>query len=203
VLQAQGFGFVVLYNGPQSRGLKGLADARQKGSKDAETATKTAEREGFPSGTILFLDIEEGGRLADAYQEYLQAWFDGMSRAGYRSGVYCSAMPVSEGPGVSITTVQDIQAHARSREIVFWVFNDACPPSPGCIFPASAPSPSRSGFSQAAVWQYVRSPRTKEVTRQCSATYAADGNCYAPGDVGHKWFLDVNAAPTPDPSAAK
>ena len=144
---------------------------------------------------MIFLDIEEGGRLPAAYHVYLKSWAETLSRAGYRTGVYCSGIPVSEGQGVSITTARNIQDNAGTREIVFWVFNDVCPPSPGCSFPTDIPSPAQSGFA-AAVWQYAQSPRRKERTLQCPANYAADGNCYAPGDSGHKWFLDVNAAST-------
>jgi Domain of unknown function (DUF1906) len=203
LLRSQGFGFVVLFNGPESRTLKTASSARIKGATDAEQAAKLAEQEGFNRGTTLFLDIEEGGRLPMNYHEYVKAWSQGLKRAGYRAGVYCSAMPVNEGKGVSITTAQGIQDHVGSAEIVFWVYNDACPPSPGCTFPAAAPSPAQSGFANAAVWQYAQSPRRKEFTSRCPANYAADGNCYAPGDSAHKWFLDVNAASSADPSSAK
>ena len=64
LLQAQGFGFVVLYNGRLTKNLKSNPDAKQKGASDAENAAALARGEGFPLGTIIFLDIEEGGRLA-------------------------------------------------------------------------------------------------------------------------------------------
>ena len=203
LLRSQGFGFVVLYNGPASRTLKTASSARIKGEADAGRAAKLAEQEGFNRGTTLFLDIEEGGRLPMNYHEYVAAWSEGLKRVGYRAGLYCSAMPVSEGKGVTITTAQDIQDHAASAEIVFWIYNDSCPPSPGCTFPATAPSPAQSGFVAAAVWQYAQSPRRKEFTSRCPANYAEDGNCYAPGDSAHKWFLDVNAASSADPSSTK
>jgi hypothetical protein len=38
----------------------------------------------------------------------------------------------------------------------------------------------------------AQSPRRKEFTAHCPANYAADGNCYAPDDSAHKWFLDAN-----------
>ncbi len=203
LLAGYGFGFVVLFNGRESRALKDAGDAREKGSLDAERAAKSAAREGFAGGTVIFLDLEEGGRLTATIHEYVKNWFDGVTRAGYRAGVYCSAIPVNEGKSASITTAQNIKDHAGSREIVFWVYNDACPPSPGCAFPAVAPAVERSGFSEASVWQYAQSPKREEFSAQCPANYAADGNCYAPGDSGHKWFLDANVATTADPSSAK
>lgn len=201
LLASQGFGFVVLFNGRESRKLKNSMDARQQGFADAQAAAKLARQEGFAKGTVIFLDIEEGGRLPAPYQDYLRAWNEELSQSGLKAGVYCSAMPADEGGGVKITTAQDIQAHLGSRSMVFWVYNDACPPSPGCAFPPSPPPPKTGGFPAAVVWQYAQSPRRKEYTARCPANYAANGNCYAPGDVAHRWFLDANVAASPDPSA--
>jgi hypothetical protein len=202
LLQAQGFGFVVLFNGRESRTLRSSAHARQKGTLDAQNAVKSAQQEGFAKGTVIFLDIEEGGRLPDPYHEYLQAWSGGLAKAGYRAGVYCSAIPVDEGQGVHITTAQDIQAHVASPGLIYWVYNDACPPAPGCAFPANPPQPAQSGFSAGTIWQYAQSPRRREFTAGCPANYAPDGNCYAPGDAERRWFLDANVATAPDPSSS-
>jgi hypothetical protein len=199
-LRSQGFGFLVLYRGRDSRELKKITTAKSLGTSDARIATAAANSEGFSKNTIIFLDIEEGGRLPASYHAYLAAWFEELTRAGYRDGVYCSGMPVPEGPGVTITTADDIRNNAPSREIAVWAYNDLCPPSPGCTFPDNSPSPSSSGISNASVWQFAQSPRRKEFTARCPAKYAPDGNCYAPGDTIHKWFLDANSATSPDPS---
>jgi hypothetical protein len=202
LLKSYGFGFVVLFNGRESRTLHNSADAHQKGTLDAQTAAKLAQQEGFGKGVVIFLDIEEGGRLSALYHEYLQTWYDALSHAGFRAGVYCSGVPVDEGAGVTITTANDIHVHMGSRAMVFWVFNDTCPPAPGCAFPSNPPSPAQSGFPAAAVWQYAQSPRRRERTAKCPANYAPDGNCYAPADTQHRWFLDANVATTPDPSSS-
>src|SRR5271157_2359876 len=200
LLQSQGWGFVVLFNGRESRTLRNSADARRKGTLDAQAAAQSVHREGFAKGTVIFLDIEEGGRLPAPYHKYLQAWSDNLAEAGYRAGVYCSAIPVDEGHGARITTAQDIQAHLTPPGLAYWVYNDACPPAPGCAFPANPPPPAHSGFPAATLWQYAQSPRRKEFTAGCPANYAADGNCYAPGDAQHRWFLDANVAASPNPS---
>ena len=200
LLLSHEFGFLVLYRGRDSHQLKSQADAARKGTLDANTAVASAKAEGFAAETIIFLDIEEGGRLPAAYHAYLRAWSDGLKRARFLPGVYCSGMPVKEEPGVTITTAEDIRNQAPLREIAIWAYNDACPPSPGCTFPGNPPAPSASGISFATVWQFAQSPRRKEFTGRCPAKYAPDGNCYAPGDSTHKWFLDVNSATSPDPS---
>jgi hypothetical protein len=200
LLREQGFGFVVLYRGREERELKIAADAVTKGQSDARDGATNAQREGFSPGTIVFLDIEEGGRLSPAYHAYLRAWADALIAAGYRPGVYCSAMAVHEGKGVTITTADDIRSNEAPREFSYWVYNDACPPAPGCVTKLIAPRPSRSGIPYAAVWQFAQSPRRKAFTTKCAATYAHDGNCYAPGDATHAWFLDLNTANSADPS---
>ena len=200
-LQKQGFGFVVLWNGKLQRNLKSVPDAQQKGKRDAEDASKIARQEGFPPGTLIFLDIEEGGRLSPSYHAYVKEWIDELARERFRAGVYCSAMPVNEGGGVTITTTRDLEDQLAGRKLVFWIFNDACPPSPGCTFPGTPGTPADGGYAGASLWQYAQSPRRKEFTLRCAATYASDGNCYAPGDMAHKWFIDANVANSPDPSA--
>ena len=202
LLKSQGFGFVVLFTGKATHEVLSRQDALREGASQATDAARLARQDGFPQGTVIFLDVEEGGRLPLHYHEYLQAWYEALSHAGFRAGVYCSGVPVKEGAGVTITTADDIHAHMGSRAMVYWVFNDACPPAPGCSFPASPPPPSHSGFSSATIWQYAQSPRRKERTAKCPANYAADGNCYAPGDAQHRWLLDANVASTPDPSAS-
>jgi hypothetical protein len=200
LLRSQGFGFLVLYRGRDSRELKNEAGAIAKGNDDAKSAAAAAKAEGFGSGTIIFLDIEEGGRLPATYHAYLRAWYDELTKAGFHPGVYCSGIPVKEDPRVTITTAADIHDKEAPRDFAFWAYNDFCPPSPGCTFPQDPPPPSSSGIGYAAVWQFAQSPRRKEFTSKCAATYHRDGNCYAPGDAAHKWFLDVNTATSPDPS---
>jgi len=214
LLRSRGFGFLVLYSGPQSSELQQkwseehifnnlknrMSSARRKGASDARQAAGAAKKEGFPLHTVIFLDIEEGGRLPAVYHAYLRAWVDQLAHAGYRAGVYCSGMPVDQGGGITILTADDIRNNIGSRDLVYWVFNDACPPSPGCAIPQNPPLTSASGVPYATVWQFAQSPRRKQYTARCAATYFADGNCYSPGDNAHTWFLDIDSADSSDPS---
>lgn len=201
-LRSLGFGFLVLYSGREDRELKSPENAKSLGEADARAAAEAAKREGFPVNAIIFLDMEEGGRLSPSYRSYIQSWLWTLTSIDYRGGFYCSAISVKEGAHASITTADDITDFlaGKSRPFTIWAYNEACPPSPGCTFPATAPSPKLSRSSIADVWQYVRSPRT-EFAAHCPAGYHTDGNCYAPGDTGHAWFLDLNAANSADPSA--
>lgn len=202
LLQSQGFGFAALYRARQLNEVKKDLQARQKGILDARNAAASAKAEGFAPRTIIFLDIEDGGRLTPSFHTYLRAWADELGRANYHPGVYCSGIPYDEGHGVTIVTADDIRHHLGDRELVYWIYNDVCPPAPGCGAPQTPPPVSAGGVPYAAVWQFVQSPRRKERTTRCASTYHSDGNCYAPGDTAHAWFLDVNSATTPDPSSA-
>ena len=202
LVRSQGFGFLVLYRGRASSELKKPEDAGRTGGQDASSAAGAAKREGFPANTIVFLDIEEGGRLSPAYHSYIQGWLATLTALGYQGGFYCSGIPWKEDAHTIITTADDISSDLRpkSRAFSIWAYNDTCPPSLGCSFPQNPPPPSESGIGYATVWQFAQSPRRKEVTSKCAATYHRDGNCYAPGDTAQAWMLDVNSANSQDPS---
>jgi hypothetical protein len=198
VLARNAFGYLVLFNGRASAELKSEAAAARLGSSDANAAAASATREGFAAGTVIFLDQEEGGRMLPAQEAYIYAWLDGVKAAGFRGGIYCSAIAVNDG-GEEVMTAEDIREHANGRAIVFFVYNDACPPSPGCVYPPNAPKPSVSGFAQAEVWQFAQSPRRKEYTQRCAATYNDVGNC-VPAGAGGGLYLDLDSANSADPS---
>lgn len=201
-LRKLGYGFLPLYLGPLEAQLKSADATTQQGARDGQAAVDAARREGFLPGTIIFSDIEEGGRLSPSYHAYLRGWSAVLRHAGYRPGAYCSGMPVNEGQGVSITTAADIRNDPAMQDFLFWVYNDGCPPSRGCEPLANPRAPSGSGVPFAAVWQFAQSPRRKAYTARCPAKYAPDGNCYAPSDAAHRWFLDLNSSLSPDPSYA-
>src|SRR5713226_1342901 len=89
LLFSHGFGFLVLYRGRDSRELKSESEATAKGAEDGSAAAIAAKGEGFAAETIIFLDIEEGGRLPAAYHTYLSAWSEELKHAGFLAGVYC------------------------------------------------------------------------------------------------------------------
>src|SRR4051812_33451754 len=58
-LQEMGYGFLLLFNGREYKELKSSGHAGAVGKRDAEAATSTAQREGFPQRAIIFLDQEQ------------------------------------------------------------------------------------------------------------------------------------------------
>jgi Domain of unknown function (DUF1906) len=197
-VESAGFGFLVLFNGRLYAELKSVANATKLGNSDAQAAAAAARREGFPAHTIIFLDQEQGGRMLPEQKAYIYAWVDAITAAGFRAGIYCSGIPAKDDG--NIVTAEDIRQTAAGRQIVYWAINDACPPAPGCSFPAHPPSPAQSGVSFAEVWQFAQSPRRKDVAAHCR-NYGRHGNCYPPGiPAGQELQIDVNTAASPDPS---
>jgi Domain of unknown function (DUF1906) len=203
LLKSQGWGFLVLANGKLDaeilKAQRAGTPAAALGRADAATAIAAAHHEGFPAHTILFLDQEEGGRLLDEQAAYLLAWTEAVAASDFRPGVYASGQPVPDDPGTTIDTIRDIRARVAKghlHPIAMFDAQDACPPAPGCTL--TAKPLSASGTQDLVAWQYSQSPRRPEITKSCAKTYAADGNCYAPGFPAV--FLDMDAAANADPS---
>lgn len=199
IIQAAGFGFLVLFNGRLDAELHNNPTAL--GRSDGQAAASAATHEGFSPHTIIFLDIEEGGRMLPEQKAYIYSWVDAVTAAGFRAGVYCSGIPAKEGK-LSIITANDIQQNSHGREIAYFVANDACPPSPGCTSQTTlTPAQSRVPFARA--WQFAQSPRRPEFAAKC-LNYNHDGNCYPPRiDPAQKLQIDLDFATSSDPSNAR
>ncbi|PYU84310.1 MAG: hypothetical protein DMG50_05230 [Acidobacteria bacterium] len=198
-LQEQGFGFLLLARGRPASTIQ--SDANEKGLADAREAARNAEQDGFGVGAAIFLDVEEGGRLPPQFHAYLRSWVDELRRHRFRPGVYCSGMPANDGNGRKILTSDDIRSNIGQPDIAYWVVNDSCPPSRGCTS-VGLLGPTKSNVDYAVVWQFVRSPRSKETALECPG-YAKDENCYAALDTAHRWHLDLDVASSSNPSAAR
>ena len=200
-LRDAGFGFLILFNGRTDAELKDH-DATAIGTADANAAVAAGLRENFPAGAIIFLDQEEGGRLLPEQAAYIGAWINGVIASDFRAGVYCSGVPVSDGPQ-KISTAQDVAKRFATpdNQLALWVFNDQCPPAPGCVLKAA--NSARSGFKSALVWQYARSPRSS-VAASCKVGYAADSYCYAPYlPHSDRSQLDLDTSASSDPSIGR
>lgn len=195
LLERAGFGFLLLYNG---RAYAQLKSGSNPGMADGRAAARAAVAEGFRKGSVIFLDQEEGGRMLAEQKRYVFAWAEAVRQSGYRPGIYCSGIEIPEQHGGFISTARDLHDSPGGHDLVFWVANDACPPSPGCAF-SKVPMES-SGAPFAEVWQFAQSPIRRQFSAACAKTYNPDGNCYPPEAPGLMLHLDLNAARTPDPS---
>jgi len=197
-VESAGFGFLVLFNGRLYAQLKNVTNATRLGLTDARAAAESAGHQGFPAGTIIFLDLEQGGRMLPEQKAYIYAWVDGVVAAGLRAGIYCSGQPSPDAQ--KVVTAEDIRQSAGSRQITYWAINDACPPAPGCAFPQRPPAPAESGIGFAEVWQFAQSPQRKDVAGHCT-NYNRDRNCYPPGtSAAQGLYVDLETATSADPS---
>jgi len=115
-IKSAGFGFLVLFNGRLDKQLR--RNPAALGKIDGQAAAAAAQREGFPARTIVFLDIEEGGRMLPEQKGYIYAWVDALNGAGFRAGVYCSGIPAREDKNTTIVTADDIRNNAQGRQII-------------------------------------------------------------------------------------
>src|SRR5579863_1337565 len=76
LMKSMGFGFAALYRARPQNEVKKDAVAKQKALIDAKNAADGAKAEGFAPNTVIFLDIEEGGRLSPTFHNYLRTWAD-------------------------------------------------------------------------------------------------------------------------------
>jgi Domain of unknown function (DUF1906) len=201
-VESAGFGFLVIFNGRlysefKSAELKSVARATKLGNSDAQAAAAAARHEGFPAHTVIFLDQEQGGRMLPEQKAYIYAWVDAVTAAGFRAGIYCSGIAAADDG--NIVTAEDIRASSSGRDITYWAINDACPPAPGCAFPARTALPAQSGIGFAQVWQYAQSPQRKDVAGRCT-NYGRDGGCNPERQGVQDMPVDLDLATSPDPS---
>ena len=201
---AAGFGFLVLFNGRLYANLKNVSRANSLGRSDGQAAVAAARREGFPQKIVIFLDQEQGGRMLPEQKAYLYSWVDEVDAAGFQAGIYSSGIVYRESSGVSVVTADDIRENSGGRRIVYFVSDDACPPSPGCAFPSQPPSPADSGIRFADIWQFAQTPKRRDVAAGCPANYNPDGSCYPSGiSPQQALYVDVDTASAPDPSRGR
>jgi hypothetical protein len=107
VVTENGFGFLILFNGRLDAAFKRL-DPVATGRSDAAKAIAAATSEGFPPHAIIFLDIEEGGRMLPRTAKYVAAWVNALRHSNYRSGAYCAGDETEDDPGTKISTADEI-----------------------------------------------------------------------------------------------
>lgn len=145
----------------------------QHGRADATDAIARTEAEGFPRGTVIFLDVEHMNAVPRAMRGYYRVWTaqvlaDGRYRPGFYAHTANAALIYADVKAVyDSLKVQD--------EPPFWVAGNTAEFAPG-------KAPTDVGHAFAAVWQGV-------------LDQVEERN-------GHKFPIDVNVAATPSPSMA-
>ena len=147
--------------------------SKARGRAEARDAIVRTEAEGFPRGTVIFLDVEHMNVVPQAMRDYYKAWAAGILADGrYRPGFYAHTANAA-------LIDNDVKSVYDSLNIggepPFWVAGNTAEFAPGKV-------PTDVGHAFAAVWQGLLD-RVEERN-------------------GHKLPIDVNVAATSSPSAA-
>ncbi|MBV9109943.1 MAG: DUF1906 domain-containing protein, partial [Gemmatimonadetes bacterium] len=115
-----------------------------RGAQDADDAIARAAVEGFPAGSVVYLDVERVQTVAPALVAYAREWADRMLADGrYLPGLYVhrvNAAPLAEAMRSAWT------ARGRSDALPVWVT------ATDAAFNLDQ-APGASGFGDAAIWQ--------------------------------------------------
>ena len=116
-----------------------------QGRIDARDAIAQARREGFPGGTVVFLDVEPMDRVPQRMRDYYRAWTTAVLADGrYRPGIYAHTKNAS----TIYDDVSDAYDQAgRDDDPPFWIAGSSGF-SPGR-------DPTDVGHAFASVWQGV------------------------------------------------
>jgi hypothetical protein len=142
-----------------------------RGKIEAADAIKRTASEGFPLGTVIFLDIEHMRKTPQKMRDYYRAWTSHVLADGrYRPGFYAHTKNAE-------TIYRDVSAvyakAGRLEEPPFWIAGPSDDFSPD-------KEPHEVGHSFADVWQGML-----DVVQKWN---------------GHALPIDVNVAAVPDPS---
>jgi hypothetical protein len=141
-----------------------------RGTLEASDAIAKTGAEGFPRGTVIFLDIERMDMTPKAMRDYYKAWVARVLADGrFTPGVYAHT---HNAPLIYRDVKAVYEAAGRTDEPPFWIAG-------GRDF-SPTKAPQEIGHAFAAVWQGVL-----DVVEEWS---------------GHKVKIDVNVAQTPSPS---
>ncbi|MCW3477341.1 glycoside hydrolase domain-containing protein [Limobrevibacterium gyesilva] len=171
-LQAAGWGIAPVYVGQQIAGPGRHNVSASQGTIDGNDAAALMRREGFPAGSCVYLDLEDGPPFSAPRTNYVAAWVDAVAAAGLQAGVYCSH-----------GFAEDV--HALRPDARVWAFKvetAAEHPFPGVNFPDL--HPAGCGYTGAFIWQLGQNCRLNLQTTPLRAP-----------------LVDLDTALTPDPGA--
>jgi hypothetical protein len=117
--------------------------AARGGTEAADAVAKTAA-EGFPAGTVVYLDVERVSAVSPALLEYVRGWVDGMLADGrFLPGIYCHRLNADVLHDAARAVYA---ARGRAGEPPFWIVSVSAGFS-------LEQSPRGVGLDYANVWQ--------------------------------------------------
>lgn len=161
-LRQMGWGFAVLYVGEQDwqairpaagdtvpvaeRGARRCASENltaENGAAHAGEAESAAAADGFPQGTVIFLDVERVDRVSPELSAYVRSWITTMlDRGRYAPGLYAHDLNAAE---LYAILAEEFVRRQRTERPRLWVARQEG-------FDV-ARAPGESGYPVASVWQ--------------------------------------------------
>lgn len=194
LLRDQGWGFLPTFVGQQVIGGGSHVVTAAQGRIDGDAACARMAEAGFPEGSVVYLDIENGLQMPANQVDYVRAWIDTVNASqpptGYWPGVYCSKKGTAA------------QVAGLAPDIPIWVYGPQrlLPPVPAggtrptVVFDLDSETPPadmHTDFPSATAWQYVMSLNCRVDLR-----WHEDGTPRTLAEV------DVDCATVADPSFA-
>lgn len=140
-LQSDCWGLAPIYVGQQITGPGSHDVTLSQGYVDGKHTVELMHREGFPSKSWVYLDLENGPPYQTAQSNYVFAWSTAVQDGGYNPGIYCSH-----------DVAVEVQKQLPDSRI--WAFRVNTTEEThfiGTDFPAIAPS--GCGYTKATMWQ--------------------------------------------------
>ncbi|HEX2167600.1 MAG TPA: glycoside hydrolase domain-containing protein [Longimicrobiales bacterium] len=158
-LRSIGWGFAVLYVGEQDWRAMGRASAdtaaveeprcssdhltAEQGRAHAAEAAASAADDGFPAGTVIFLDVERVEQVSPELSAYVRAWVARMlDERRYTPGLYAHDINVE---ALYSILADEFVRHQRTDRPPLWVARPAG-------FDLNS-APAESGYAAALIWQ--------------------------------------------------
>ncbi|MGI0027021.1 MAG: glycoside hydrolase domain-containing protein [Nitrosopumilaceae archaeon] len=186
-LKNMGWGFLVIYVGqlsPDPNYPKRKSDLNfEQGGADAANAFDVAQNEGFPNGTIIFLDIENTESILPTDMiNYFKGWMDYfIKNEQYNPGVYCFTKLAQK---LTDTAQEVYQSNIKNGSPAFWVFA----PDKKKFKLTDSPAKADATFTSASVWQGKKKYPEKSFSKGVVLPPNFDNT------------IDINVAYTPNPS---
>lgn len=187
-LVRQGWGLAVLYAGEQQwsdttshAAPSETATLRctrrnltaERGTADAADAEQRAAAEGFPDGSVIYLNVERVEQVGPELTAYVQAWIGTLHERGrFRPGIY---LHDRNAEALYARALAELSRRGSSAGPPLWIAKS------GGFSLAAAPR--ESGFRAARIWQGAFNTRESwgDVTIQVDANVADSASPSDPG----------------------
>jgi len=145
VLTVLGYVILPIYVGQETAGPGDHEASTARGAIDAADCVSLLGQAGFPLGSAVFLDLEDGGLLTNE-ANYAAAWAKAVATSGYRAGVYCSHV------------IADRVAFVAPAALL-WCFRVPTTEETDAEPPYATPALAGCGYPRAVAWQYRQNVR--------------------------------------------